>query len=135
MNNYCRIYARTIASGINHFNRAEIIANLLAGGAPTDPLHRAEEGELIAKGLQQLPANRVFKLFRELQSRRVNNRRTRAVIRQYLDSRRQPEFDAIKYSRKYRAAAAHAHLKLNPCLLYTSPSPRDATLSRMPSSA
>ena len=26
-------------------------------------------------------------------------------------------------------------LKNNPCLLYTSPSPRDATLSRMPSSA
>ena len=26
-------------------------------------------------------------------------------------------------------------LQLNPCLLYTSPSPRDATLSRMPSSA
>ena len=28
-----------------------------------------------------------------------------------------------------------AHLKSRPCLLYTSPSPRDATLSRMPSSA
>ena len=27
------------------------------------------------------------------------------------------------------------HIKLNTCLLYTSPSPRDATLSRMPSSA
>ena len=26
-------------------------------------------------------------------------------------------------------------IRLNPCLLYTSPSPRDATLSRMPSSA
>ena len=26
-------------------------------------------------------------------------------------------------------------IALNPCLLYTSPSPRDATLSRMPSSA
>ena len=26
-------------------------------------------------------------------------------------------------------------LRANPCLLYTSPSPRDATLSRMPSSA
>ena len=25
--------------------------------------------------------------------------------------------------------------RANPCLLYTSPSPRDATLSRMPSSA
>ena len=27
------------------------------------------------------------------------------------------------------------NLKINHCLLYTSPSPRDATLSRMPSSA
>ena len=114
MNNYRRIYARTIASGINDFNRAEIIANLLADGAPVDPQHSSEEGKLIANGLQQLPPNRVFKLFRELQARRVNNRRTRAVIRRYLDSRRQPEFDAIKYSRKYRAAAAHAHLKLEP---------------------
>ena len=26
-------------------------------------------------------------------------------------------------------------IQLDPCLLYTSPSPRDATLSRMPSSA
>ena len=27
------------------------------------------------------------------------------------------------------------HVTIDPCLLYTSPSPRDATLSRMPSSA
>jgi len=114
MTNYRRIYARTIASGINHFNQAQIIANLLASGAPGDPEQRAEEGELIAKGLLQLPPNRVFNLFKALRSRRVNNRRTRAVIERYLKSRRQPEFDAIKYSRKYRAAAAHAHLKLEP---------------------
>ena len=31
--------------------------------------------------------------------------------------------------------AAEAHAGVEPCLLYTSPSPRDATLSRMPSSA
>ena len=30
---------------------------------------------------------------------------------------------------------AHVIVRDNPCLLYTSPSPRDATLSRMPSSA
>ena len=29
----------------------------------------------------------------------------------------------------------HAKRLINDCLLYTSPSPRDATLSRMPSSA
>ena len=28
-----------------------------------------------------------------------------------------------------------AHTKISPCLLYTSPSPRDGLLSRMPSSA
>ena len=114
MNNYRRIYARTIASGINHFNRAKIIANLLASGAPADPEHRIEEGKLVASGLQSLPANRVFKLFKRLQSRRVNNRRTRATIKRYLKSRREPAFDAVKYCRKYRAAAAHAHLELGP---------------------
>ena len=29
----------------------------------------------------------------------------------------------------------NGHMRYNTCLLYTSPSPRDATLSRMPSSA
>ena len=36
------------------------------------------------------------------------------------------------------AAARQLHVRgrgVGPCLLYTSPSPRDATLSRMPSSA
>ena len=33
------------------------------------------------------------------------------------------------------ASDAEITLEANPCLLYTSPSPRDATLSRMPSSA
>ena len=35
----------------------------------------------------------------------------------------------VKIKRTYRGVV------VNPCLLYTSPSPRDATLSRMPSSA
>ena len=32
-------------------------------------------------------------------------------------------------------AQVHVHVQTLACLLYTSPSPRDATLSRMPSSA
>ena len=39
----------------------------------------------------------------------------------------------IRYSQRGRAVLAR--LSRCPCLLYTSPSPRDATLSRMPSSA
>ena len=39
------------------------------------------------------------------------------------------------YSVIYSRALPDARDGLKPCLLYTSPSPRDATLSRMPSSA
>ena len=44
----------------------------------------------------------------------------------------------FKYRRKklYKSLeGAPVNLTYYPCLLYTSPSPRDATLSRMPSSA
>ena len=49
-----------------------------------------------------------------------------------------PISDDISYrlSAKYRDRGGQLdNLTLNTCLLYTSPSPRDATLSRMPSSA
>ena len=39
------------------------------------------------------------------------------------------------YCQSGQIMSAVALLKETPCLLYTSPSPRDATLSRMPSSA
>ena len=45
-------------------------------------------------------------------------------------------YDAQAYQAGQLGPAAQASVaELGPCLLYTSPSPRDATLSRMPSSA
>jgi len=41
-----------LATGINHFNQAQIIINLLAAGTPTNVDDRAEEGSLIAATLQ-----------------------------------------------------------------------------------
>lgn len=111
--NYRLLYARTIAAGINHFNQTQIIFNLLQAGAPSDPSQRAEEGELIAAALRALPANRVYGLFSRIQQSRINNRRTRSVIKRYLKWRSEPAFDAIKYRNKYRAASAHAHTKLD----------------------
>ena len=40
-----------------------------------------------------------------------------------------------KARRKVQRGVVHILATFNNCLLYTSPSPRDATLSRMPSSA
>ena len=34
LGNYRRLYARTLAAGINHFNQAQIVLNLLASGSP-----------------------------------------------------------------------------------------------------
>ncbi len=112
LGNYRRLYARTLAAGINHFNKAQIIVNLLAAGSPVSAEDRTEEGELIAVTLQALPTNRAFKVLKILQQRRINNRRTRAVIRRYLMQRKDPVFAAVKYRNKFRAAVAHAHLNL-----------------------
>ena len=109
--NYRRVYARCLAIGINHFNRATIIVELLAAGAPARPFDRAEEGELILAGLLDLPANRAYAVLEELTRRRINNRRTRAIIAAFLRRRPEPEFDAIKYRRRYRRAVRHAHLE------------------------
>ena len=51
---------------------------------------------------------------------------------------REGSFDEKIDAARYYKAAGNALLKsgdYEDCLLYTSPSPRDATLSRMPSSA
>ena len=45
------------------------------------------------------------------------------------------EIKDLHVTREGKEILKGVNLKTGPCLLYTSPSPRDATLSRMPSSA
>ena len=45
------------------------------------------------------------------------------------------QHDAQDIVKTYKAVKTPTYGQPIPCLLYTSPSPRDATLSRMPSSA
>jgi hypothetical protein len=111
--NYRTVYRRVLAAGVNDFNRARIVMKLLAIGSPENRFDRAEEGKLISVTLRNLPANRVFALFASLRKLKINNRRTRAVVRDYLKRRNDPAFDAVKYRSKLRVAARHAHLKLN----------------------
>jgi hypothetical protein len=112
LGNYRRLYARTLSAGVNHFNQSQIVLNLLATGGLTCAEDRAEENALITAALAALPPQRVFRVFEALRDRRVNNRRTRAVMRAYIAGRRDAAFDAVKYRNKLRIAAAHAHLSL-----------------------
>ncbi|MDZ7957588.1 MAG: hypothetical protein RMY34_06725 [Aulosira sp. DedQUE10] len=112
LGNYRLLYARSLAAGINHFNQAQIILKLLATGKDTLREHKEEEGALIAHALNALPPQRAWGVLQQLRQQRINNRRSRAIARDYLQHRRDLSFHAVKYRPKVRAIAAHAHLKL-----------------------
>ncbi|SEG65438.1 hypothetical protein SAMN05444920_103733 [Nonomuraea solani] len=103
--NYPDLYAATLALDINDHNAAMIIANLLRqrGGVG--------DGRLIAWRLGRMSPPRVYRLFQGLRRDGVNNRRTRALIRDWLAARPDLAFDAVKYRSAVKSAVRHAHLR------------------------
>ena len=59
----------------------------------------------------------------------------REIVDLLWDNDRADALEKLKDMLQVKAAAAVDASKLDVCLLYTSPSPRDRTRSRMPSSA
>jgi hypothetical protein len=112
LGNYRRMYAHCLAVGINDYNRARIVVNLLTSASSVPVATRNEEGRLIASALRELPPPRVYRIFAELVERRVNNRRTRKIVAQYLAERREPALHTLKYRRRLAKIAAHFHLRL-----------------------
>ncbi|MCD0442591.1 hypothetical protein LO763_02995 [Glycomyces sp. A-F 0318] len=111
--NYRDLYAAALALGINDRNKAQIVLRLLRTGADAAPAQRRTEGRLIRRALRDLPASRVYRLFTALQKAKVNNRRTRAVMREWLSARPDLGFEAVKYRGAFKRAAVHAHLDLD----------------------
>ncbi|GAB2832667.1 hypothetical protein GCM10022221_34270 [Actinocorallia aurea] len=107
LGNYREFYAAALALDVNDHNAALIAANLLAEGAVSDV-----EGALIGRRLQDLPPQRVYRLFREVRRAGANNRRVRAIIRDWLRARPDLAFDAVKYRAGLKDAVKHAHLSL-----------------------
>ena len=108
LGNYRLLYARTLAAGINDFNASQIIVNLLATGRLVESAHRVEEGALIAAALRRLPPQRAWRVLATLREREINNRRSRAIVREYAGSR-DIVFDSVKYRTKVRSALRHTH--------------------------
>ena len=114
LGNYRRLYCRTLAAGINHFNQAQIILKLLATGKNTPPENRQEENSLITAALHKLPSHRAWNLLLQIRQRGINNRRARAIAKQYVISRGDGlSFQAVKYRSKLQAISTHNHLKLD----------------------
>ena len=108
--NYRRLYARMLAAGLNDFNTAEIIVGLLASGGDTPADFRAEENALLRAAVRRLPSQRFWKLAARLRHERINNRRARALVRDYALEHHDLPFQSVKYRRKVRTALAHAHV-------------------------
>ncbi|MEU6882732.1 hypothetical protein [Streptomyces sp. NPDC046712] len=111
--NYRPVYAAALALDINDHNAATIVEQLLrtsdeAGG----PAEKRAEGRLIAARLALLPPQRVYRLFRALRTAKVNNRRTRAIVREWLAGRADLGHDAVKYRADLKTVARHTHLPL-----------------------
>ncbi|MDH6131261.1 hypothetical protein P3T37_000630 [Kitasatospora sp. MAA4] len=108
--NYRDLYAAVLALDINDHNAALIVRRLLETAREASEQQRRSEGRLIARRLALLPPQRVYGLFRELRRAKVNNRRTRAVMRDWIAARPDPAFDAVKYRGGLKLALRHAHL-------------------------
>ncbi|MFI1187221.1 hypothetical protein [Streptomyces californicus] len=109
--NYRRVYAASLALDINHHNAALIVRALLETAGEASDEERRTEGRLIAARLALLPPPRVYRLFGELRRAKVNNRRTRAIMRDWLAARPDLGHDAVKYRAGLKAAARHIHLR------------------------
>ncbi|MFE0459289.1 hypothetical protein ACFW1A_08495 [Kitasatospora sp. NPDC058965] len=110
LGNYRDLYTATLALDINDHNAARIVLNLLTTADAASAEQRRLEGRLIARRLAQLPPQRVYRLFGELRRARVNNRRTRAIMRDWLAARPDPALDAVKYRAGLKGALRHSHL-------------------------
>jgi hypothetical protein len=136
--NYRDLYAAALALNINDHNAALIVRNLLVEHAGQGDAgngyreRRRTEGRLIAARLRGLPPQRVLRLFRDLRQAGVNNRRTRAILRDWLSSRPDPAFDAVKYRSAIKSAVRHAHLRLDGELADFLFAPRRRTSFRTP---
>ncbi|MGH4033032.1 hypothetical protein ACQB60_29310 [Actinomycetota bacterium Odt1-20B] len=108
--NYRELYAATLALDINDHNAARIVERLLVTAGEVGAEQRRAEGRLIAARLAVLPPQRVYRLFGAVRRAGVNNRRTRAIMRDWIAARPDAGFDAVKYRSGFKAVARHVHL-------------------------
>ncbi|MBK5992006.1 hypothetical protein JHN53_10155 [Streptomyces sp. MBT58] len=109
--NYRRVYASSLALDINDHNAARIVLGLLETAGEASAEERRTEGRLIAARLALLPPQRVYRLFGEVRRAGINNRRTRAIMRDWLAARPDLGHDAVKYRGRVKTAARHIHLR------------------------
>ena len=92
------------------------------------------EHSAVSLFMMRVMGSRVLDMEKRLESLVFKDSRTRII--QFLEGLAKKKGQRVGYEMLVRKFLTHQEIaNLTACLLYTSPSPRDATLSRMPSSA
>jgi len=104
------IYAASLAlPGLTDHARQMGILRLLCSPREDQPWMPVEtETHAIHTTVEQLPTQRMLKLFGKMRSSRINNARTRRLILSQLLGAKSFEFWVVKYRRKIASALTHA---------------------------
>ena len=103
-----------------------VAAVSLTGVAPSNAVFAQDEGRQFSAAAGE-KVNEALTL--------ANSGQNQAAVNILQNTISQPDLNAYERSTIYQMLGQYSYELDRACLLYTSPSPRDATLSRMPSSA
>lgn len=110
---YREFYALLLVSTINDLNKQIIIFNLLKHGNTTPIEQKVFENKLIMQALNGMHTNRAYNALEMLADNKVNNKRTRKVVEDFLIGRKNYKYEFVKYKTKVKKIITHNHLFKN----------------------
>lgn len=110
---YREFYALLLVSTINDLNKQIIIFNLLKHGSTTPIEQKEFENKLIMQALNGMHTNRAYNALELLADNKVNNKRTRKVVSDFLTGRKNYKYEFVKYKTKVKKIITHNHLYKN----------------------
>lgn len=107
---YREFYALLLVSTINDINKQIIVMNVLKCGKDVDNSVKEYENNLILQALTNMQTNRAYQTLELLAENKVNNKRTRDLVRRFLESRKNYKYEFVKYKAKVKKIVTHNHL-------------------------
>lgn len=107
---YRKFYALMLLSNINDISKQLIIYNLLNNSRLITSDIKDWENKIIIHSLNRMKISRAYKALVILADNKVNNSRTRSLVRKWLGSRENYKFEVLKYKKKIKKIIIHNHL-------------------------
>lgn len=104
------VYALSLLLPINDISKQLAIYTLTQKNTASKEQNQFEN-RVILTSLNRMQTNRAYKVFSILKQNKVNNTRTRFLAKSFLKSRRNIDFEAVKYRAWMKILIKHNHIK------------------------